>query len=236
MGVQKLKFILRANPFKSAAKYIARVVDQMTFPYHKLLADMEKTTAVRREDHRLSLKQFETSLLEHLVSGMSVQTPFGTFKVSIRGSFKDLEEDFRPDSSTNNHCIKVLFRPSSRFMTEIENGLEVERVDGKGLQVPTVNSFANKSAPDDKKFHSTNILIFKGINLKVDEEATDEGIFWVDKDGNSIRTECLAINTAKKLHLQIPTLDPGDYTVEIATRLGNHKLRSAPLDDIFTVA
>lgn len=236
MGIQKLKFILIANPFKSAANFIARVVDQTTFPFHKLLMDMEKTTAVRREDHRLSLKQFETSLIEHLVTGMSVQAPFGTFKVSIRGSFDDLEEDFRPGASTNNHCVKVLFRPSPNFMTEIENKLETERVDENGIQYPSVSGLANKSAPEDKKFHCTNILVFKGLNLKVDESVEDEGIFWIDKTGKSVRTECLTVNSAKKLHLQIPELDPGDYTVEIATRLGNHKLRSAPLDDIFTVA
>ena len=236
MGVQKLYFMLIKNPFKSACKFIPRIVNRTTIPFHKLLSEMEKTTAIRRGDHRLSLKQLERSLVEYMTSGNAVQTSFGTFKVSIRGSFKDLEEDFRPGASTNNHSVKIMFTPSPEFAAEVESKLETERVDEASLKYPTVRSYENKSTPAGKKHHSTNILIFKGINLKFDEAAEDEGVFWTDKDGNSVRTDCLTVITAKKLHFQIPELAPGEYTVSIATRLGNHKLRSASLDDLFTVA
>jgi len=40
-----------------------------------------------------------------------VETPIGTFLAAMKGSFAELDEDFRPFAETNNHELKVAFHP-----------------------------------------------------------------------------------------------------------------------------
>ncbi|MBI9108647.1 MAG: DUF4469 domain-containing protein [Spirochaetales bacterium] len=200
-----------------------------------LLDYMEFNTAIRKEDHRLSIAQFAKGIEYYVARGMTVKTPFGTFKPSIRGSFENLDEDFRPGASTNNHRFKVLFRPYKDFVSNIIKNLQAERVHENALKYPAVINIENMSKPADNKMHRNDLLIFQGLNLKYDEAALDEGIFWVGEDDTPVRTEIISVNTAKKLHFLIPALGTGEYSVEVATRLGNHKLRRASLDETFTI-
>jgi len=69
-------------------------------------------------------------------------------------------------------------------------------------------------------------MTISGSNLKVDAEMEDEGLFWEDSQGARVKTTAISHNTTGTMHYIIPNLEPGDYVIIIATRLGNHILRT----------
>ena len=184
----------------------------------------------------LGITQFFNSIADNLSKGLKVKTPIGEFRPTIRGSLESLDEDFRPFASTNNHRLKISVSPDPKLVADVVKNIRTEKIMENAVRQPTVFSIENRSNPVDEGFHARDVLILRGVNLKFDPEAEDEGVFWTNGDGGPIRTANFSLNTSSQIHCQIPDLPPGDYTLEIASRLGNHDLRTAAVEDTIPVS
>lgn len=231
-----MEFMLTKNPLRDDGKFFARIINQGGMSFEELLKEMEDNTAIRKQDLRLAVTQFFKAVTDNLIKGLKVQTPLGTFKPTIRGSFNSLEEDFRPSAATNNHHLKILIRPSAELSGGVLPNLRAEKIMENSIKYPSVIVYENSSDTMDDGYHPGNVLKMRGINLKFDPDAEDEGVFWINSAGESVKATSISHNTPSALHCQIPELAPGEYIVEIASRLKNHQLRTAPLDDPITVS
>lgn len=71
MKNQNMDFILVKNPLTKDGNYFARCINQKGISFEDLLTEMEKNTAIRKQDLRLSITQFANAILDnvHIVLG-----------------------------------------------------------------------------------------------------------------------------------------------------------------------
>ena len=236
MQTQALEFTLLDNHLKNDGRYMAKVINQRTIGFENLLKEMENNTALRKEDIRLAITHFMASVQDNLIRGLKVETPLGVFRTSVRGSFGSLTEDFRPFADTNNHELKVIFKPSRELETLVVSNIVTERVLENNMKYPKIFRFENLSSPEAGTFKSLDVLSMSGINLKIDTAADDEGVFWTNSRGDVTKTSVITRNTGTSLQFQVPALEPETYSLSVATRLGNHILRSTVLEQQVTVS
>ena len=236
MSNQSLEFTLLNNHLKSDGRYMAKIVNQKTVGFEALLKEMENNTALRKEDIRLAISHFMNAVKGNLIRGMKVETPLGVFRTSIRGSFSSLTEDFRPFADANNHEIRVSFNPNRSLEEEVISGIVTEKVLENKVKYPKVASISNLNSPGDGSFKPFHVLSAVGVNLKIDAAAEDEGVFWTNPQGAITKTPVVSFSTNTRLQFQIPQLEPGTYSLSIATRLGNHALRTTTLDEPIVIS
>lgn len=235
MQTQGLEFKLTSNHLINNGRYMAKVVNQKSIDFENLLLETEHDTALRKEDIRLAITHFMDAIGGNLVRGLKVETPLGVFRASVRGSFSSPVDDFRPSADTTNHEVKLMFRPSKSFVEKVVSGIVIEKVLDNPVQYPKVFEFRNLNAAEDGTCKPFHLLSLTGVNLKIDAAKEDEGAFWSDKEGAVTKTSVIGHNTNTALEFQVPDLAPGIYSISIATRLGNHKLRSSTLDQQVTI-
>jgi nucleoid DNA-binding protein len=231
MKTQALEYTLVSNNLENDGNYMAKVIHQKTVEYEELLQEMERDTALRKEDIRLAISRFITSIRENLVRGLKVKTPLGVFRPSVRGRFATPAEEFKPMPGINNHELRIAFHADKELAEGVLSDIVVRKVVGNNVRYPKVFALRNESAPEDGLFMPTNVISVTGINLKIDTHAPDEGVFWTDAGGKTTKTETILRNSNSALLFQIPDLAPGLYTVSIAVRLRSRNLRSAVLKE-----
>jgi nucleoid DNA-binding protein len=236
MGTQSVEFTLLSNHLINDGRYMPKIIHQKTVEFEELLKEMEHDTALRKEDIRLAITRFLDSIRDNLIRGLKVETPLGVFRMSIRGSFSGLEEDFRPGAETTNHQIRVNFRPNKSFENEVISGVNFEKVLENNLRYPKVFSVRNISSPESGTCKPLEVLSFSGINLKINAAEEDEGVFWTNPQGEKTKTTVIVQNTNVCCMLQVPELPPETYLVSIAVRLKNHLLRTTTLEEPLVIS
>ena len=231
MQNQTLEFTLMSNNLKNDGRYMARIIHQKTITYENLLLDMENNTALRKEDIRLANTHLLDAVVENLIRGLKVETPLGVFKMSIKGSFDSISDDFRPGAETNNHELKVRLKVSDELEKRVIEGISTEKVLENNLKYPKIFGFENLNSPGNESFSPSNIISISGINLKIDAEMEDEGVFWKDSQGAVTKASVITHNTSTLLQFQIPELEAGAYSLYVSTRIGNHLLRTTEYEE-----
>ncbi|MBI9102187.1 MAG: DUF4469 domain-containing protein [Spirochaetales bacterium] len=235
MQNQCLEFTLLKNMLKNDGRFMARVIHQKTIFFEDLLVEMENNTTQRKEDIRLAITQFMNAIVSNLIRGLKVETPIGIFKTTIRGSFGSIDEDFRPGAETNNHEVKIILKINDEMIQRVTTGINTEKVMENSLKHPLIIGMENLNAPESNFFKAFHAMSLTGVNLKVDTEMEDEGVFWEDSQGTITKTPVITYNTSSLLQLQTPELAPGKYTVSVVARLGNHVLRSTKIEELVTI-
>lgn len=199
MESQTLAFTLLSNHLINDGRYMAKIINQKTIGYENLLKEMENNTALRKDDIRLAITHFIDAIRGNLIRGLKVETPTGVIKTSIRGSFASLTEDFRPDVQTNNHEVRVIIKVSEELEHDVISELVTEKVLQNNPKHPKIITFINLNSPGNQSFQPTNLLSIGGINLKIDTDEDDEGVFWTDSQGEKNK------NTSHKPQHQHPS-------------------------------
>lgn len=238
MKNQSLEFMLVENHLHEGSdNFMARVINQKSSSYEDVLKEMASKTAIKKQDLGVAMELFLQVLADKLALGLQVENPLGVIKPTIRGTFESLDEDFRPFSESNNHDFDFIWNPSKKLREAVTSQIRFRRVSEHTLRYPKVIRMSNLNSPDDQLFSSGHVLKMSGINLRHDPEAEDEGVFWVNEKGESVKTSVIIDNTPSTLNIQIPHgLPAGEYDVKIATRLGNHELRVRSLDQKITIS
>lgn len=236
MVTQSVEFTLLSNHLINDGRYMPKIIHQRTVEFEELLQEMERDTALSKEDIRLAITHFLDSIKLNLIKGLKVETPLGVFRMAIRGSFSGLEEDFRPGAETNNHQIRIDFRPNKSFENAVISRVNIEKVLENNVKYPKVFSVRNISSPESGTCKPLDVLSFSGINLKINTAEEDEGIFWTNPQGEKTKTTVIIQNSNVGCTLQVPELPPGTYLVSIAVRLKNHLLRTTTLDEPLVIS
>jgi hypothetical protein len=144
-------------------------------------------------------------------------------------------KDFFLPSQKGEHRLTVNYRPSSTFISDVNANTDIEPIF-VNQKAPFISELYSKENPEGTIFHSGEVLVLGGFNLKCDPTAQgengqpDEGVFFVSTDmeteGQEFRCSVMISNTEKSLVIKVPELEPGEYELEVRSRCGNHKLRA----------
>jgi hypothetical protein len=215
--------------------FMPRVIDQPIMRYDRVLMEIQESTTLRSHNADLAIKRLTLSLIKYLSDGYKVETPFGVFRAAVHESFASETEDFYPALPSNNHEIEVGFRLNKDFVGKIVDNLNTERVADYSLKHPKVYDVANMNRPAATDIQPSEVLSLTGVNLKIDPDAGDEGVYWISQEAEEVKTGFLIENRNNNIKLIVPQLAAGSYTLKISTRLGNHQLRSSLHPETITI-
>jgi hypothetical protein len=232
-----LRYSLTENPLtanlgeQSAVVYINQV--------HTLedLIDLivSRGSTVTRAEVLSVFEELCLAVEQSIKEGNAVNTPLFMVVPSIKGRFADDSDKF----DTERHEIKLRMKPGLR-LRRVPKVMNVEKIPG-GKRMPIASNFYdNTSQTRNSMITPGGAGRINGTKLKFNENATEQGIFFVHQNtGSTTRVNSTLIrNMPRELIFLIPAgMPPGNYKVEIRTVFQDAKvLRTGILPYSLTIA
>jgi hypothetical protein len=173
-----------------------------------------------------------TATIERLIlDGWRVVTPSANHGVTIKGTFKRLTDPL--DGS--QHRIEATSTPGVALRRAIPKKAQVQRIKAGALPAPAPFELTNWNNGDGNDILTPGGLhTLNGDLLKYDRADPEQGIFVVPVNGGgllnpeeAVRVEIVNRNTAKEISFLAPAeLSPGEYSLEVRSKLGQSTLRT----------
>lgn len=157
-----------------------------------------------------------------------------TLEVKLGGVFQGQDAGF---SRAAGHELYVAANVGDPLLKAFRDGAEVQK-EATVIPGPEPVSFVDTgSETTNLQITPGNIGEILGTNLKVNEDAEDEGVYFIAVSGGAeVKLPKPSYNKPGRLMFLIPYLPGGDYHVEIRARLpGVKQLRTGRLNQLLTV-
>ncbi|MBI9107937.1 MAG: DUF4469 domain-containing protein [Spirochaetales bacterium] len=230
-----LEYKLIRNHLQNGKSFSPRAINQKTVRYENVLKEMEHNTAIRSADLQLAMNQFMNTVTDILARGMKAETPLGVFSVVLQGRLNSIGEEFRPGAPDTNHRIRLQWISSAGMKKNVAHNLVLVKNMDNLHPVPKAVSIRNMSKPNLKNFVPKDVLEIKGMNLKINTDDDEQGIFWIDADKRSFKNKTIVESIPSKLVFQVPDLPPGVYALETHNIFAGKVLRHTNLFKELTV-
>jgi hypothetical protein len=230
-----LNYYLIDNPITpDPDDHMAVPLSRDTYTIDDLIAGMtSRGSTVTKAEAFAVIEEFNQAVLQALAEGSSVNTPLFNIAPHITGVFDSADDNFDPA----RHQVKLRINPGVR-MRETEPTIKPQKVKAEKPRPLLLHFYDNNSESQDQVITSGGGARITGSMLKIDEADPAQGIYFKRSDnGLSIRaTGKLLRNKPGELILQLPTLAPGAYRIEIKTvQKGSKEVRSGMLNTELTV-
>lgn len=180
-------------------------------------AIIERMVRMRSEYQEVTLRavteMFLTEVAESIKEGYTVSTPIFRASPGISGAFFGKSAKFNKE----DHKIKVNFTANGAFVKEMQN-CEVEVLgvsDGYGVIGSVIDT---RTGVEDHTITPNDVILILGDKIKIEGDASEVGIFLIKQDDETrIKLQRVVKSTAGEATVLLPSLDPGDYALEIVT-------------------
>lgn len=231
--MQTLKYSLIESKLKNAPDaYLAKPMLEKSCTLDDIVTNMLKRgTSLTQTDIIAVIDLFFAECEEQIANGRPLNLPLFNGMPVVGGTFTGPEDSFDPA----RHAVKYKLS-SGTSISRATRRIVPEKVDYED-PMPGISQFY------DVVTKATNSIItpmgiaeISGSRLQFNEADNDQGIFFIDRDGNPFRVEAVAHNQAFKLIFQSPQLPAGEYTIEFRVRLKKStQLRTAAFTKQLTV-
>ena len=174
------------------------------------------------------LKEYVQGVINLLLQGYTVCTPIGYLRLSIKGGFESNTDTFDP----SRHTLEINIYANPELRRAVQENAELQKVESQKPR-PNLTGFTNINTDDpDSVITPGGMGQLTGHRLKFDPADPQQGIFFIN--GSENRVEIVGKNTGTELMFLIPSLDNGEYALEVRSTFGK-ELRSGRLDALLTV-
>jgi len=179
-----------------------------------------KGSTITKAEALSVIEEFEYAVVDAVKNGNNVNTELFKISPSIVGVFNDSNDGF----DTSRHAVKINLNPGKR-LCEVSDQIDLRKVSITAIQ-PIPQKFIDLiTKVTNESFTAGQVASIRGSNLKFDAADSNQGIFFIDKDGNETRVDNLIKNYPSELLFIVPAvLTTGSYAVEI--RCVYHKSKS----------
>jgi len=233
--------LIKNHLFGEEVRYSGRVVHTETLTFDDIVdLMMYHGSTVTRADIMAVKEDLINAIVMAVLLGKRVVTPFGIYGLRVTGTFTG------PEDSIEEGRNKVLasFRGSTEIHDAVDNQVTLTK-HRPGVPRPTPLTSKNfyKDAPDTELSPGHTARIY-GEQLRFDPEDPEQGIFLLPVENGSgplngaevVRVEEVTRSTPSEATFLVPPdLAPGDYTLEVRTRVNQKNLRTGQLEQILTV-
>ncbi|RJE70536.1 MULTISPECIES: DUF4469 domain-containing protein [Reichenbachiella] len=153
-------------------------------------------------------------------------------RFSIGGVFVTIDDRF----DTARHSLNVITSLKQQMLSRgLDVTLQYIKADDRSPEIESVYDWGSDT--ENKQITSGQALEIKGEYLKIHDNTEEEGVFFVSQSGGTeIKAERIRINQPQTLSLMAPTLEAGDYRIEIRnTAYKTKTLRTGITGVVFTV-
>ena len=183
----------------ASAEEVAALVAEQT---HQTVSDVMYTNTKTGEAVRWLLR-----------SGRAVNLDWVAFTIALTGPFKSLNDGFEPGRNA-----LVVRAHARQFIRDCLMDITPRNVTN-GLKA-TIQSVIDSAAQSEGTITTTTVYV-AGLNILVDESASEEGVWLVKKDGTIAAIPTITANDASTMDLAFGELPPdGDYTLVVKARSG----------------
>jgi hypothetical protein len=228
-----IKFSLYKNKLTTNPNnYSGRVIINRAVSYEEIIAKAaSRGTAIGANDLLAAINIVTKVIGEELADGNSVNMPFANFISSIDGGFEGPGAAFDPARNAK----KVNASPGLGLKDCLTNAT-VEKVISMPVE-PILIQFTDATTKSNSQLTPGSMGTLEGKLLSFDEADAAQGIFFVKSDGTSTRAEVVALNDPAKLIFTIPTLDAGNYRVQVRiVRTNAEEVRIGQLGQVLSAA
>ena len=179
---------------------------------------IKEGTEYKKETIVNILNRSDRIKVEKLVEGYSINTGVYHSHIGINGVFHGATDRFDP----NEHRIIASFTSSSALREELKK-TQVEII-GTATTEPVIGKVIDSlSKAEDSTITPNNVLIIKGDRIKIAGENSANGVFLINQSDNA-RHQCEQIitNEPKQLVVMLPSLQTGNYTLEVVTQYSSN--------------
>lgn len=184
-------------------------------------------TTVTKADLAAVLSILEEIVWKSLSEGYDVKLFGFHHKVTIRGNFNELREQFH----RSKHDIMVTTTPMK--LESMYDMTKVKRITERS-KMPEIYFYRDMNSNEpDLILHPGSSGIISGCYLSFDKSDPEQGIFIIDEEGTEIPVPNAIISTHKEIVIMIPkSLMPGNYSIELRTRVYSKYGRKAELSGL----
>jgi hypothetical protein len=226
-----LNLLTQTNP----NDYVARVASDKTLSIQEICeaavgrGGADITIAAMKHAVELFLKEMAYQLCD----GFAVNTGWFTASVHIKGVFKSMLDIFDP----KRHTVVIEFHQGALLRNELQNiTVEVLGVAETGVLIAQV--FDVKSGTVNDLLTPNRNLKIEGYKLKIVGEDADNGVYFIDEQGGSVKVDSsdIVTNNPSELIIVTPELTAGTYHLSVTTQFsGSSKPLNEPRTTTFNM-
>jgi hypothetical protein len=226
---------LKKSQYKTRPEVVfARIIPQGVANSETVLEEMTRRgTTFSKTDLMGALHLYEEVVLDLVSQGYHVHSRLFKAKPSIKGNFKDLDDQF----NASRHTLSVSLSKGNEWDKRLK-AAKVQKKVRPPVRPQMVQFLDVISQTRNQKITPGGIGELRGLHLKFNPDGPGEGIFLLNEaTGESHKVQHLASIEPKKLVFLIPNLVPGTYQLEVKTSLagGTDRLKTANLSHNLTI-
>ncbi|UOB18152.1 DNA-binding domain-containing protein [Abyssalbus ytuae] len=226
-----LKYSLKKNLLTPQPDdYTARPQGVKSYDLENIIAQMlTKGSTVTRTDILAVLNNFFEVVGDITANGGTINTDLFKTKFSITGVFDSATDGF----DKNRHTIKINTN-TGKILKEALAKIQVEKVTTPEIIPHIIEVKDSISGSINNQITSNGILEITGSLLKIEGNHPNNGVYLIAKDGTKHQVTTIADNKPTRLFVMLPTLNPGQYTLQVTTQhKGGTPLLNTPRTGIF---
>lgn len=231
-----LSVIALKNHLSNCSKpYVAHAEWSETVEFEKLVELMAAGhTTLGKPDIKACSELFLEQMIKLLAEGKYVKTSLGAFYLCASGTFDSLDESFTPSSGSNNHMLRLHFRPDKAVEEQIRLKAEVERGERYDRLAPIIFASTSVKMEASMKAQAGEFIRVDGQRLKFDKTKEDEGLFFVN--GSEKRAAQYASIVPSLLIAEVPMdIAAGSYNLVVRSRQGGSDLHEGRHASLFII-
>ncbi len=212
----------------------ARQVNRSKMTFEDALSFMGKQTGLSEADMRSVFEHFCEHLALFLPQGHAIQTPIGTFSLSVRQP-QPAQGEFADTQSMTTDKVRLLLRCDQSLIDRVRTATSLKLVDAPAAAVPVILRSETTESGGYNRGLPGEVIQLVGSRLSFDPKENTAGVFFVDSAGQAVRAMVYTRMGTKAVDVKVPVLAAGEYKLEVRSNTLGKTLRVGQLTESFTV-
>ncbi|MBI9060659.1 MAG: DUF4469 domain-containing protein [Marinilabiliaceae bacterium] len=194
--------------------YMAQVQNVKSHDIDSVVARMlERGSTITKTDILAVLEMFFDEVTKITREGETVNLPIFNTRLSVSGVFSGATDSY----DASRHAVKVNVN-AAKLLTEALRQVKTQKVATKEVQPMVLEVKDSISQSVNDTLTSGGVVEITGSMLKIEGEAPQTGIYFVDEDNTAHAVTTIVDNKPGRLIAIVPTLDSGTYHLQIKTQ------------------
>ncbi len=206
-----------STEFTGGAKvFRANVKTNGTVSADEISARLATKTKQDKSLAKYFVQAIDEELAAQILAGNRVNLGQISTGFAIKGSFNSEDDKFDPGRHTLIATIRTL-DPLHSALAEVQP-------DNIAVSLScSVRSLMDNVTKETNVITGTNEQHIQGVNLGINADNADEGVWLRDEAGENVATATITASDAQTITCTFPAVEPGEYTLVVACRNGNRE-------------
>jgi len=214
--------------------YTVRSENSEVIKFNRLVDLMAKEgTTLTKTDLLASMELEKDEVVKQLAEGKVVKTAMGSFFACASGTMDSVDQSFLVKDPTNNHELRVHFRPDRDFEQQVIDELIVVREETVDLGRPKIITVRPVGDGDSGAIRVGGMVEVRGLRLRFDPKTEAQGVFFIGEAGAAVRSAFYPVIMPASVLASVPgSLAAGTYAVAVRAAVNGKDVREGLIEGI----